>query len=301
MQQNFIDSMQENLIQEIPSTYFNNIIRRDVAPISVDELEPAVVEQFYEIVEQAFTDEADAAKERVRYLIPYILQNIDWDIYPHPLEAWQLRYYYQRERFLKKTHLTWEDFMAHEPMQDAIARLGLAPAPVFEFILFLSYYYSLRSELRYSSMEQLGRLLSELKAAPEANISMDVKVNNKHFKIDDARFLNAMFDAIDIDMLKGSGFRDVFNQGASREKIRALDYYIVKTLLDYLPTDKTLRRGGRFSQAERNFGLSVLSLRGRLPDIDREGECSQENNATFDKLMRDFSGRPIPFAMELFL
>lgn len=68
-----------------------------------------------------------------------------------------------------------------------------------------------------------------------------------------------------------------------------------------LLSDKSLRRGGHFSQAERNFGLSVLSLCGRLPDIDREGECSQENNATFDKLMRDFKGTSIPFAMELFL
>ncbi len=47
--------------------------------------------------------------------------------------------------------------------------------------------------------------------------------------------------------------------------------------------------------------LSVLSICERLPDIDREGECSQENNATFDKLMRDFKDTPIPFAMELFL
>lgn len=68
-----------------------------------------------------------------------------------------------------------------------------------------------------------------------------------------------------------------------------------------LPTDKSLRRGGRFSQAERNFGLSVLSLCGRLPDTDRENQCGPQNNVTFDKLMRDFAGQPIPFAMELFL
>lgn len=206
--------MEQNITQETPSTYFNNIIRRNLAPITIDELEPATVERF---------------------------------------------------------------------------------------ILFLSYYYSLRSELKYSSREQLSRIISELELSADADICMDVKVNNKHFKINDSRFLVSMFGAIDIERFNGSRFSDVFNQGTPREKVRALDYYIVKTLLDYLPTDKSLRRGGHFSQAERNFGLSILSLRGRLPDIDREGECCHENNATFDKLMRDFSGRPIPFAMELFL
>jgi len=293
--------MNQDIIQEIPSTYFNNIIRRDVVPITIDELEPETLKWFYEIVEQAFTDEADMAKMRIRYLIPYILQNIDWKEYAIPLAAWQLCYYYQRDRFLRKTRLTWENFISHRPMQEAITRLSLEKEPVFEFILFLTYYYSLRSELKYSSMEQLSKIRSAVDAVPDSDISMDIKVNNKHYKINDGRFLTQMLKAIDIEQLNGSQFRDVFNQGAAREKIRALDYYIVKTLLDYLPTDKSLRRGGRFSQAERNFGLSVLSLCGRLPDIDREGECSQENNATFDKLMRDFSGQPIPFAMELFL
>lgn len=56
-----------------------------------------------------------------------------------------------------------------------------------------------------------------------------------------------------------------------------------------------------FQSGRTHFGLSVLSVCGRLPDLDREGECGQENNATFDKQMRDFAGVPIPFAMELFL
>ncbi|MDE7350754.1 MAG: hypothetical protein K2N25_06780, partial [Muribaculaceae bacterium] len=288
-------------IQETTSVYFNNIIRRDVNPMTVDELDPRALEDFNRQVALAFTDEAETVKDRVRYLVPYILQNIDWQEYAIPLEAWQLRYYYQRDRFLQKTGLTWERFLEHEPMQSAIEKLGLKPDPVFEFILFLSYYYRLRSDLRYSCMEQLDSLLSELDSYGGDSVQMDVKVGGKHFKISDAAFLRKMFHAIDRSQLNTGTFVHDFNQGSARDKVRALDYYIVKTLLDYLPTDKSLRRGGRFSQAERNFGLSVLSLCGRLPDIDREGECSQENNATFDKLMRDFKDVPIPFAMELFL
>jgi hypothetical protein len=106
---------------------------------------------------------------------------------------------------------------------------------------------------------------------------------------------------IDCQQLKNSSFINEFNEGSSREKIRAIDYYLVKTLLDYLPIKREPNRNNLYNQNERNFGLSVLSYIGRLPDIDRDGTCSKENNATFDKLMRDFNGTRIPFAMELFL
>lgn len=291
----------EQNIQETTSVYFNNIICRDVNPITVDELDPQAIDEFNRQVTLAFTDEAETVKDRVRYLVPYILQNIDWQEYAIPLEAWQLRYYYQRDRFLEKTGLTWKRFLDHEPMQEAIEKLGLKPEPVFEFILFLAYYYRLRSDLRYSCMEQFDSLIDELDINSGSSVQMDVKVGEKHFKISNSAFLKKMFHAVDRSQINIGTFVHDFKQGSARDKVRARDYYIVKTLLDYLPTDKSLRRGGRFSQAERNFGLSVLSLCGRLPDIDREGECSQENNATFDKLMRDFKGVPIPFAMEFFL
>lgn len=287
--------------QETTSTYFNSIVKGDVQPMSIDDLPPDVVDEFNSQMRLAFPDDADVAIKRVRYLIPYILLSIDWKQYGIPLEAWQLRYYYQRDRFLKKTGLSWERFLSHEPMQAAIEKLGLMPEPVFEFILFLSYYYRLRSDLRYSCVEQLESLLDELDSDAGSAVFMDVKVGGKHFKISNSGFLRKMFHSIDRSRLNAGSFVHDFNQGAARDKVRALDYYMVKTLLDYLPVDRSLRRGGRYSQAERNLGLSVLSLCDRLPDIDREGECSQENNATFDKLMRDFNGTRIPFAMELFL
>lgn len=295
------ESLNDLPMQETTSVYFNNIIRRDVSPVTVDELPQDHLDAFNRQIELAFTDEAETAKRRVRYLVPYILQNIDWEEYATPLEAWQLRYYYQRERFISKTGLDYDLFMKHEPMQRALEALGLEPEPVFEFILFLKYYYSLRSDLRFSCIEQFDMMVDELEKSEAATVTMDVKIGGKHFKITNSGFLRKMLDSVDRRELSDGAFVNDFNQGTSRDKIRALDYYIVKTLLDYLPADRSLRRGGRFCQAERNFGLSVLSLCGRLPDIDREGECGQENNATFDKLMRDFAGVPIPFAMELFL
>ena len=288
-------------VQETTSVYFNNIIRRDVSPITIDELTQESIDSFNQQIELAFTDEAEAAKRRFRYLVPYILQNIDWEEYATPLEAWQLKYYYQRDRFIRKTGLDWDRFLKHEPMQRSLETLGLEPEPVFEFILFLRYYFGLRSDLKFSCIEQFDMMVDELENCESANVTMDVNIGGKHFKINNSQFLRKMFNSVDSSRLSGGAFINDFNQGTSRDKLRALDYYLVKTLLDYLPTDKSLRRGGRFSQAERNFGLSVLSICGRLPDIDREGECSQENNATFDKLMRDFGGQPIPFAMELFL
>lgn len=288
-------------LQETTSVYFNNIIRRDVTPVSVEDLDPSCLENFNRQIEMAFPDEAETAIQRLHYLVPYIIQNIDWIEYATPLEAWQLRYYYRRDRFLEKTGLDWNKFMAHQPMQRALETLGLEPEPVFEFILFLKYYYNLRSDLKYSCTEQFGLLMSELERNHSTKVTMDVNIGGKHYRINNTGFLRKMFQSVDMECVSGGAFANDFDQGSARNKIRALDYYMVKTLLDYLPIDKSLRRGGRFSQAERNFGLSVLSFCGRLPDIDREGECSQENNATFDKLMRDFAQAPIPFTMELFL
>lgn len=287
---------------ETTSVYFNNIVRRDVQPMSVDEVPDEVLAEFNHQMRLAFTDEAEGVIDRVRYLVPYILQSIDWDEYGLPLEAWQLRYYYRRERFLAKTHLKYDDFLRHEPLQAATAALGLEPEPTFEFILFLKYYYGLRSDLRYSAVEQLERAceaLSRLTDGDEA--SVDISVGGKHFKIQNTEFVKRALMSIDRRQLQTGAFVNDFSEGSNRDKVRAIDYYIVKTLLDYLPVKRASARGGAYTQDERNFGLSVLSFLGRLPDTDREGECSKENNATFDKLMRDFRGARIPFAMELFL
>lgn len=288
--------------QESTSVYFNNILRGDVRPLTVDELPSQVLEDFNRQVCLAFTDEADVTVRRVRYLVPYILQSIDWDEYGLPLDAWQMKYYYRRDRFMAKTHLRYEDFLSHEPLQNSIAALGLEPEPTFEFILFLKYYYGLRSELRYSAIEQFEMACDALTGMDDNEpASVDINVAGKHYKINNTSFVKKALLSVDKEALKQGAFINDFNEGASRDKIRALDYYMIKTLLDYLPIKRKSERGGAYTQDERNFGLSVLSYIGRLPDIDREGECSKENNATFDKLMRDFRNVNIPFAMELFL
>ena len=129
---------------------------------------------------------------------------------------------------------------------------------------------------------------------------MTVSVNGRNFKFENKEFIKELFRHVDTGELDNFKFKDNFSEGPSRDKIRALDYYLVITLLDYLPI-RVANRRGRFTQAERNFSLCVLNLCGRLVGDDIEGICSHENNVTFDKLMRDFKDAPIPFAMELFL
>lgn len=292
----------EKPIQETTSTYFNSIVKEDVVPLTIDDLQQEVIDGFNDNVRLAFTVDSEDVVRRIRYLIPYIVQSIDWTEYGMPLEAWQLQYYYRRDRFIRKSHLDYETFLNHEPLQRAINTLGLEPEPTFEFILFLKYYYGMRSELRFSAIEQLTmaqQALTKLEENGEA--SLDINVSGKHFRFGNPRFVKAAIMLIDKDELKSGAFANDFVEGASRDKLRAIDYYMVKTLLDYLPIQNRSNRRGKFSQTERDFGLSVLSLCGRLPDIDREEECSRENNATFDKLMRDFKEVRIPFAMELFL
>lgn len=297
-----MDNDKEIPVQETTSIYFNAIVKENVAPLTVDDLQQWVIDEFNDKIRLAFTDDSESVIRRVRYLIPYILQSIDWKEYGVPLDAWQLQYYYRRERFIAKSHLTYEQFLSHKPLQRAIKALGIDAESTFEFILFLKYYFGMRSELRYSSIEQLEmaqEALSNLE--PEKEATLDINVSGRHFRFNNTKFIKAALALIDKDKLQAGAFVNYFTEGGSRDKLRAIDYYMVKTLLDFLPFDKPPSRRGLFTQAERDFGLSVLSLCGRLPDIDREGECSRENNATFDKLMRDFRGVHIPFAMELFL
>lgn len=196
----YIDIDRENGINEKPSqettsTYFNNILRKEVRPKSRDELDFSLISTFDKAIDDAFTDDSEIVKKRIQYLVPYIIQNIDWEEYGIPLEAWQLKYYYQRERFLKKTGLKYDDFLNHPYLMDAVNKLGLEPEPVFEFILFLWYYYGLRSDLRFSSKEQLEKLQQALKLE-EVEAAMDVTVNGKHFKFKNSDFIKCLFNKI---------------------------------------------------------------------------------------------------------
>ncbi|MCH5214226.1 MAG: hypothetical protein J1E97_03465 [Muribaculaceae bacterium] len=289
----------ERPVQETTSTYFNPILKKGVAPVSVENIDPGLIDTFNSAVEEAFTDDAPVVKERIKYLMPYIIQNIDWEEYGMPLEGWQLKYYYQRERFLKVSGLSYDKFLNHTLLLQAIEDLELEPEPVFEFILFLSYYYHLRCDLRYSSIELLEKLKTELKKG-NAEAQMDVVLDGRHYKFSNSSFVKALISSVEIEALTGGSFKNDFNEGPHRDKVRALDYFLIKTLLDFLPIHKEGRRG-RFSQAERNFSLCVLNFCGRLQGDEPEIICSQFNNATFDKLMRDFKDTEIPFAMELFL
>ena len=291
--------MKEKPIQETTSTYFNNILKKSIVPKSMNEIDPQMIQDFHNAIKDAFTEEAEIVKLRWKYLIPYIIQNIDWVEYGIPLEAWQLKYYYRRDRFLKVTQLNYDEFLKHELLQQSIYELGLELEPVFEFILFLSYYYSLRADLKFSSIEQLSKVKRALEGE-ESEAYMDIVVNGKHFKFSNSNFIKALFSNIDSDKLNHGSFSNNFEEGSSREKVRALDYYLLKTLLDFLPIKRESKKG-KYTQAERNFSLCVLNYCGRLQGDEPEIICSQFNNATFDKLMRDFKDVEIPFAMELFL
>lgn len=289
----------ERPLQETTSTYFNAILKKEVEPVTFENINPVMVDTFYKAVDEAFTEDAPVVKERIKYLIPYIIQNIDWDEYGTPLEGWQLKYYYQRERFLKVSGLSYDKFIKPPLLLSAIDDLELEPEPVFEFILFLCYYYHLRSDLRYSSIEQLEKLQNEL-SRENVEAKMDIVVNGRHFKFSNSSFIKKLITSVKKENIIGGSFKNNFDEGPHRDKIRALDYYMIKTLLDYLPI-KTNRKKGKFSQAERNFSLCVLNFCGRIQGEDPDIICSQFNNATFDKLMRDFRDVEIPFAMELFL
>ncbi len=241
---------------EQPSVYFNNILNKDYKPLRVNELPDEVIDDFHKKVRVAFTDEEDIVFKRVYYLIPYIFQSIDWNAYGIPLEAWQLQYYYHRDRFLEKTKLSYDKFIAHGPLQKAIKNLGMEAEPTFEIILFLKYYFGMRSELRYSALELLDKAVEAIECSPPSeSVSMDLNIGGKHYKFSNSQFVKEILSGCDKQRLKTCDYINDFNQGGMRDKIRAIDYFIIKTLLDYLPILEASPKTGAYSQNERNFGL----------------------------------------------
>lgn len=205
----------------------------------INNLPDNIVDDFNNKVRIAFFEDPDLAVRRIKYLMPYILQSIDWNEYGSDLEPWQIHYYYKRERFIEKTGLSFESFIDHQPLINSIENLGLELEPTFEFILFLKYYFGMRSELRHSSSEQLSRAILALNdLSPDAKAILDIMVGGKHFKITNTQFVKQAICMIDCRKLTDYSFLNEFNEGSMRDKIRAIDYYIVKTLLDYLPIDR---------------------------------------------------------------
>ena len=188
-------------------------------------------------------------------------------------------YYRNREEILQEIGFSEKKFYAFEPLQEQIRILKLNPTSTFDFIAYL-YYYSLLQRCKKTTTygEEISKILSLI---DDKDADMTIKVGGKKFNFNSKWFIKSMLTHYKEANLQALHIVKFENKSQKRET----DYRIIKTLLDYLPIKKTNKRG-IYTQTERNFSLCVLYFIGSL--LGDEYEVCLNNNATFDKLMRDF-------------
>lgn len=217
--------------------------------------------------------------ERLAYIRDYNLHFAYCDSWGPVLVQDHEFYYRCRESILQHTNFSEEKFYGFKLLQDQIKLLGLNPHSTFEFITYL-YYYTLRNRKR--SQVTYGERIKEMLDLMDTTVtSMTIKVGRKNFNFKDGEFIKSIFT----HYLDANLFSSCLIMHEDKELKRETDYRIIKTLLDYLPI-KLMKKKGCYTQAERNFSLCVLYFCGSL--LGDEYEVCMKNNATFDKLMRDF-------------
>lgn len=201
-----------------------------------------------------------------------------------PLQA-PFAYYRSREIYLKELPFTEDGFYKFTYIQDAIKKLGLKAQPTFEFIVFLYHIIKVWSESQITTgIDKVNSILSLLEEQPNTKLKMNIKVGGKNFEFENSLFIYSMLEFY-------SSHEQISHYLVEREnkriRERTIQYSLVKTLLDYLPIKTDKSEGISFVQAERDFALCTLYL-CKLLMGDPAYVCTKDNNATFDKLMRDF-------------
>jgi hypothetical protein len=245
--------------------------------------------------------EADHADimERLKYIREYLLKYPDFDGEEwHPSQSALTHYQYRSDK-LTNTGLSEDEFYDFDILQEAITDLGLSPKATFEFILYL--WNELTKWLYRGSIERMedrvNRLVARIDEKPNDSIELDIKVGSKHFKFANDKFIKSVIASfLNSNLDSGNLVETIYPTK------REIDYILICTLLRNLPIKHKKEKKGTFTQAERNFGLSVLWLTGELNH--RKGDdptdfCTKENNVTFDKIMRDFKDMPLPAIVPL--
>lgn len=238
--------------------------------------------------------------ERLKYIRSYILLFPDFDG-----EQWcpsqdAISYYDNREQRIDDCGLSEDEFNEFEILQESISDLGLSPKATFDFIVFI--WHELSKWLYRGTIERIedkiNRLIARIDERPNDKLGLDIKVGSKHFMFANQEFIKSLIaNFVNSNLESGNQIENIYP--AKRE----IDYILVRTILQYLPLAHKKQKKGSFTQAERNLGLCVLWLTGELnhkKGDDPTDFCTKDNNATFDKLMRDYKDMPLSIISPLF-
>lgn len=244
--------------------------------------------------------EHEAITERLKYIRSYALQFPEFDG-----EQWRPTqdaesYYDNREQRIDNSGLSEDEFNEFDILQEAISDLGLSPKATFDFIVFI--WHELSKWLYRGTIERMedriNRLITRIDERPNDSMALDIKIGSRHFKFANQQFIKSIIASFISSRLE-SGNKVETIYPTKRE----IDYILVRTILQFLPIKHKKQKKGTFTQAERNLGLCVLWLTGELnhkKGDDPTEYCTNYNNATFDKLMRDYKDMPLPIISPLF-
>ena len=237
--------------------------------------------------------------ERLKYIRSYALLFPEYDGEQWVPSQDAINHYDNRGRRIDESGLSQKEFYEFDILQDAITELGLSPIATFEFIAFI--WRELSKWLYRGTIERMedrvNRLTNRIDEHPNDKMELDIKVGSKHFKFANQQFIKSQIASF-INSNPESGNQVEIIYPAKRE----IDYILVRTILQYLPISHKKQKKGAFTQAERNLGLCVLWLTGELnhkKGDDPTDFCTKDNNATFDKLMRDYQDMPLPIISPL--
>lgn len=244
--------------------------------------------------------EHKAITERLKYIRSYTLRFPDFDG-----EQWlptqdAENYYENREQRIDNSGLSEDEFNDFDILQEAISDLGLSPKATFDFIVFI--WHELSKWLYRGTIERMedriNRLIARIDERPNDSMELDIKVGSKHFKFANQQFIKSIIASfISYRLESGNQVETIYPTK------REIDYILVRTILQFLPIKHKKQKKGTFTQAERNLGLCVLWLTGELnhkKGDDPTEYCTNYNNATFDKLMRDYKDMSLPIISPLF-
>lgn len=244
-------------------------------------------------------EEHSDIEEHIRYIRKYVLRYPDFDGEEYSPSWYAFTYYNFREERIKQCRLSESEFFQFDILQSCISDLGLSPKATFDFIIFL--WHELFKWLHYGSEERTGdkifQIIERIKEHPDDRLELDIKVGKKHFTFFNEDFIKSIIANFTASDLEASNLIE-----KSYPLKREIDYILIKTLLDNLPITYKKEKKGAYSQSERTLGLCVLWLTGEIDHLKGDSPniiCSKFNNATFDKLMRDYKDLPLPAVLPL--
>ena len=238
--------------------------------------------------------------ERLKYIRSYALLFPEYDGEQWVPSQDAVNHYDNRGRRIDTSGLSQKEFYEFDILQDAIKELGLSPIATFEFIAFI--WIELSKWLYRGTIERMedrvNRLKNRIDERPNDKMELDIKVGSKHFKFANQQFIKSLIASFINSNLESANQVEIIYPTK-----REIDYILVRTILQYLPISHKKQKKGAFTQAERNLGLCVLWFTGELNHKKGDAPtdfCTKDNNATFDKLMRDYKDMPLPIISPLF-